>query len=65
MTKTKPETERTIEDIDAAIYEIPDLPKIEIGDPLLNFSSTEAEDILEDNYINSEDLKEKSLEQKE
>ena len=45
MRKTKPEKEQILENIDTDIYEIPDAPKIEIGDPLLNFLSTDAEDI--------------------
>ena len=36
LTRTKPEPEKAIENIDTTIYEIPDPPKIEIGDPLLN-----------------------------
>ena len=42
-TKTKPKQEQLIEDIDSAIYEIPDPPKIEIGDPLMNVLSTDTE----------------------
>ena len=37
ITETTPEKEKTLEDIDIAMYELPELPKIEIGDPLLNF----------------------------
>ena len=36
LTRIKPEPEKAIENIDTTIYEIPDPPKIEIGDPLLN-----------------------------
>ena len=36
MAKTKPK-EQVLEDNDLAIYEIPELPELEIGDPLLNF----------------------------
>ena len=45
MTKTeaKPKQELVLEDIYSAIYEIPEPPKIEIGDPLLNVLSTDAE----------------------
>ena len=49
MTMTK--TEQALEDIDTTIYEISQQSKIEIGDPLLNVSSTDAEKILEDDYI--------------
>ena len=37
MTKTKPKEEQILEDIDVAIYEIPEPPKLQIGDPLLIF----------------------------
>ena len=36
LTWTKPEPENVIEIIDMGIYEIPDPPKIEIGDPPLH-----------------------------
>ena len=55
MTATKPPKEKINDQIDRAIYELPDLPKIELGDPLLNILSTEAENILADNYV--KDLK--------
>ena len=55
MTRTKPESEKVIENIDTAIYEIPDPPKIEIGDPLLNVLSTDAEEILKDDYVSDKD----------
>ena len=46
MTKTKPEKEQILEDIDTVIYEVPELPEIERGGPLLNSLSTGAEGIL-------------------
>ena len=46
FTRTKPKPEKVIKNIDTAIYEIPDPPKIEIGDPLLNVLSTDTENIL-------------------
>ena len=55
MTATKPPKEKINDQIDRAIYELPDPPKIELGDPLLNILSPEAENILADNYV--KDLK--------
>ena len=51
-TKTKPEKEQVLENVDTGIYEIPNPPKLEIGDPLLNFLSADAEKILTDDYMN-------------
>ena len=53
MTMTKPPTkkikeEKVIDDIDMTIYELPDPPKIEIANPLLNMLTIEAKGILED-----------------
>ena len=42
-TDTKPKQKQVLEDIDMGIYEKPEPPKIEIGDPLLNVLSTDAE----------------------
>ena len=63
MTKTKPEKEQILEDINTAICEVPEPPKIEIGDPLLNLQPTDAEDALADDYVNSEELQDRSTEQ--
>ena len=63
MTRTKPEPEKVIENIDTAIYEIPDPPKIEIGDPLWNVLSKDAEDILKDDYVSDKVLEDKTTEQ--
>ena len=62
-TKTKPEKEQVLEDIDTAIYEIPEPPKLEIVEPLLNFLSTDAENILTDDCVNDKELQDKTLEQ--
>ena len=43
MTKTKPNKEKVQENIDTAIYKIPEPPQLEIGDHLLNFLSKDAE----------------------
>ena len=40
-----------------------DPPKIELGDPLLNSLSTEAENILEDDYVNDKNVEQKTIEQ--
>ena len=61
MTKTKPEKEQILEDIDTAIYEVPESPKIETGDPFLNFLYIETEGILADDYVNPEELQDKTL----
>ena len=45
MTKTKSKKEQILQSIDTAIYEVSEPPKIDIGDPLLNFLSTDAEGI--------------------
>ena len=62
-TKTKPEKEQVLEDIDTAIYEISELPKLEIVEPLLNFLSADAENILTDDCVNDKELQDKTLEQ--
>ena len=63
MTKTKPEKEQILEAIDTAIYEVSEPHKIEIGDPLLNFLSRDAEGILADDYVNPEELQDRTIEQ--
>ena len=44
------------------IYELPDPPKIEPGDPLLNILSTEADNIFADDYVNDKNTEEKTIE---
>ena len=61
--KEKIKEEKVIDDIDMAIYKLPDPPKIEIGDPLLNVLTTEAEGILEDDCVNDKVIQEKTIEQ--
>ena len=51
-----------LEEIDDKIYEIPDLPKLELGDDLANILGTEAEDILKENFVNSKKLEDEALE---
>ena len=63
MTKTNPNKEKVLENIDMAIYKIPVQPQLETGDPLLNFLSTDTERILTDDYVSDEKWKDKTLEQ--
>ena len=62
-TKTKPEKEQVLEDIDTAIYEISEPSKLEIVEPLLNFLSADTENILTDHCVNDKELQDKTLEQ--
>ena len=63
MTKEKKEKEKIIDEIDNKIYELPDLPKLELGYGLLNTLDVEAEDILDDQFVNPKQLEEKTIEQ--
>ena len=62
-TSTKPEPEKVIENIDRAIYEIPNPTKIEIGNSPLSILWTDAEDGLKDDYVNDEVLDDKTIKQ--
>ena len=62
--KNKTWKEQILEDINTAIYEVPEPHKIEIGEPLLNFLSTDAEAILADDYVNPEELQNKTIDQR-
>ena len=46
-----------LEEIDYKIYEIPDLPKLKLGDGLTNILGAETKDILKENFVNPENLK--------
>ena len=68
MTMTKPPKEKTKEkkvtdDINTAIYKLTDPPSIKTGDLLVNVLRTEAEGILEDDYVNDKVIQEKTIEQ--
>ena len=65
MTKKekKEQKKKKIDEIDNEIYESPHLPKLEVGDGLLNTLGAEAEDILEDQFVNPKELEEKTIEQ--
>ena len=55
------ENKKLEEKIDDTIHELPDLPKLEFSDPILNVLGAEAEDILEDNFVSSKELEDKTL----
>ena len=63
MTATKVPKEKIIDKIDTAIYKLPNSPKIELGDTLLNALSTGAEDILVNDYLSDKTIQEKTTEQ--
>ena len=50
-------------ELDNTIYELPDPPKLEVGDGLLNSLGEEADDILEQNFVNKKQLEDAVLEQ--
>ena len=60
ITKTKPDKEQILEDIDITIYEVPEPPKTEIGD---HFLSKDAEGILADDYVKPEELHDRTIEE--
>ena len=49
--------------MDDAIYELPDPTKLELGDSLLNLLGVEADDILEQKYVNKKQEEDAVLEQ--
>ena len=58
------EEEKIIDEIGKKIYELPDLAKLQLRDGLLNTQGAEAEDILDDHFVNPKELEEKAIEQK-
>ena len=64
LTKQKEEETKDIflEEIDDKIYEIPDLPKLELGDGLANTLGAEADNILKETFVNSKKLEDEVLE---
>ena len=52
MTKERKEEtkDKILQEFDDKNYEMPDLPKLEIGGGLLSALGTEAEDILQENF---------------
>ena len=61
VREEKPKS-RVLEEIDKIFLELPDPPKIELGDALVHMLGTEVENILEDKYLNSKELEDKTLE---
>ena len=63
LTRKKEETkDKVLEEIDEKKKkELPDPSKLEPGDGLANVLGPEAEDILEDNFINSKKLEDDAL----
>ena len=59
----KPPKEKIIDKIETAIYKIPDPPKLELGDSLLNALGIEAVEILKDDFVSDKSLEEKKIEQ--
>ena len=57
------EEEKTIDETGNKIYELPDLPKLQLEDWLLNTQGAEAEDILDDQFVNPKELEENAIEQ--
>ena len=62
IKQQKREQEKIIEAIDKSIYEIPEPSNIELGDPLLNVLSTDAKDILKNNYVTDKEIEDKIIE---
>lgn len=52
---------RVLEEIDEKILELPDSPKIQLGDASADAPETEAGQILQDKYLKSKEQKEKNL----
>ena len=51
------------EELDDTIYELPDLPKLELGDGLLNTLDVQADDILKQKFVNEKQQEDAVLEQ--
>ena len=63
LTREKEETkDKVLEEIDEKIHEIPDLPKLELGNGLVSHLGAEAKDILEGKLVNSKKLEDDALE---
>ena len=43
------------------IYELPEIPKLELGDRLANVLGTEGEQILDDNFLQAKELEDKNI----
>ena len=63
LTREKEETkDKVLEEIDEKIHDIPDLPKLELGNGLVSHLGAEAKDILEGKLVNSKKLEDDALE---
>ena len=54
-------TEKVIENIDNALNKVNELPEIELEDSLINVLSTNADEILQNDYINDNVLNKKTI----
>lgn len=61
LFREEKQKKRVLEEIDNKILDLPAPPKIELGDGLAHALGTEAEEILENKYINSKKLQDKTL----
>ena len=62
MRKKEKIKDKVSEEIDDKIYKIPDLPKLELGDGLVNILGTEAGDVLKENFVNPKKLEDEAFE---
>ena len=64
LTREKEEIQNAVQkDLDDKIYELPDdPPKLELGDGQANILGPEAEDILDEGFINKKELEDEVLE---
>ena len=63
LTREKEETKNEESLNDNKIYELPEMPKTELGDRLANLLGTEGEKILEDDFLWVKELKDKNIEE--
>lgn len=59
--KEKTKNEKVLDD--NKIYELPEIPKIELYDRLANVLRTEGEETLEDNILQAKELEDKNIEE--
>ena len=63
LTREKEETKNEELLDDNKIYELPETPKIELGECLANVLVTEGEEILEDDFLRAKELEDKNIEE--
>ena len=61
LTREKEETKNEEPLDDNKIYELPETPKIELGECLANVLVTEGEEILEDDFLRAKELEDKNI----